>query len=154
MILRVIATLVLCTAAITACKPQADAALVVSNAYAYAPLGSGTPGVAYLTLSNTSSAAIEVQGFASDCFATVELHSSVINNGVSAMQAVEKIPLAAMSSVSLRPGGLHLMLFEPVAAVAAGTNCQFEITYEHDQKSSIAVTLLDRSTYRPAEPVK
>lgn len=154
MMRKLVSTILCCSIGLVACKPPANAPLEVTDAYAYAPLSSGAPGVAYLTLSNRGTEVIDVRGFKSDCFAQSELHASVLDNGVSEMQAVATIPIAAQSSLSLRPGGLHLMLMRARSDVAAGTRCEFTVIYGQDKSLSVAVTLLDRATYRPAEPVK
>lgn len=136
------------------CKSPDNAALVVSEPYGYAPLGENGPGVAYFTLVNTGATALQVRSFASDCFANAELHTSVMDNGISKMRPVEMLEVAALSSISLRPGGLHLMLFDARESVAAGSSCRMTITYDDEGSVAFDVVLLDRSRFRPAEPVK
>lgn len=146
--------LIAALALLVACKPQTDASLSVDAPYAYAPLASGGPGVAYFTLANAGTAPIKVSGFASDCFAAAELHTSVVDNGISKMRPIEMVEVPALSSLSLRPGGLHLMLLGARDAVAAGSSCNITLHYLDEQQLSFEVALLDRSRYRPAEPVK
>lgn len=136
------------------CKAPGDTVLAVSEPYAYAPLNDDGPGVAYLTLVNSGAAAVQVRGFSSDCFANAELHTSVMDNGISKMRPVEMIEVPALSSLSLRPGGLHLMLFGARESVSVGSNCRMTISYDDERSVTFEVALLDRSRYRPAEPVK
>jgi len=139
---------------LTACKAEDNNALSVGDAYAYAPLTATSPGVAYFTLTNSSDADIAVSGFASDCFASVELHRSVTENGIARMESVSKLIIEPGSTVRLAPGGLHLMLRKPGDGVAAGSRCQVTIHRGNEQTLSFTVDLLDRSRYQPAEPVK
>lgn len=67
----------------------------------------------YLTLSNTGTAAVQVIAVSSPQFATAELHRTVVEDGVARMEPVGQLEIAAGKSVSLEPGGLHLMLIEP-----------------------------------------
>ena len=56
----------------------------------------------------------------SEAFGSVELHETTVVDGVSRMRAVPRLALAPGASVELKPGGLHLMLMRPAAALAPG----------------------------------
>lgn len=139
---------------LSACKIQNDTTLAVRDAYAYAPLTATTPGVAYFTLANGGTAAITVQEFSSNCFARAELHSSILENGAMQMRPVSSIRVEPLSSLSLRPGGLHLMLITATSGVEPTSRCELTVRYDEAKTLTFDVELLDRSTYRPAEPVK
>ncbi|MBT8086262.1 MAG: copper chaperone PCu(A)C [Woeseia sp.] len=136
-----------------ACETQQVEALSASDVYAYAPLTATVPGVAYFTLTNQGSTALTVREYSSDCFEQAELHSSVMDDGVMEMRPVKMLRIEPASSVTLRPGGLHLMLINASAAIKPGNNCRIAVLYGADKRLDFEVTLLDRSTYRPAEPV-
>lgn len=71
----------------------------------------------YLTLSNHGDAVAELQSLHSDAFAAVELHQTEIIDGVSRMRAVANLRIAPGESLTLRPGGMHLMLMQPASAL-------------------------------------
>ena len=74
----------------------------------------------YATLSNTGDAPITVLTVQSDVFRMASLHETVIDGGVSKMRELHRIELAPGASVSLKPGGKHLMLMQPRQEVHAG----------------------------------
>jgi periplasmic copper chaperone A len=53
-------------------------------------------------------------------FADVSLHETTLVDGVSRMRGIERLPIAAGGQALLQPGGLHLMLMQPDAALAEG----------------------------------
>ncbi|MET0226913.1 MAG: copper chaperone PCu(A)C [Dokdonella sp.] len=74
----------------------------------------------YATLTNTGDAPITLLTVQSDVFRMASLHETVIDNGISKMRELHRIELAPGASVSLKPGGKHLMLMQPRQEVHAG----------------------------------
>lgn len=68
---------------------------------------------AYLTLTNNSSSMIEITHITSDQFDAVEIHESSLHDGISKMRRLSELRIAANASVTLAPGGKHLMLIGP-----------------------------------------
>lgn len=76
---------------------------------------------------NPCTAEVVVTGARSDAFASVELHETSVVDGVSRMRAVAEVPVAAGGETVMRPGGLHLMLMQPVSALAEGDTARIEL---------------------------
>lgn len=74
----------------------------------------------YMNISNTGADAVSVIAVSSPGFASVELHRTVVEDGIARMEPVGQLDIAAGSSVSLEPGGLHLMLIEPAQVLTEG----------------------------------
>jgi len=70
---------------------------------------------------NASAEAIELTAFASPQFGDVSLHRTELVDGVSRMREVPSLVVAPGESVTLEPGGYHLMLMMPVEPLATGT---------------------------------
>lgn len=69
--------------------------------------------VAYMTIVNRGATdQVVVSGESAD-YERVELHRSTVKDGVSTMQAVEKVTVPANRRVEFAPTGLHLMLVGP-----------------------------------------
>ncbi|WP_425602524.1 copper chaperone PCu(A)C [Luteimonas galliterrae] len=66
----------------------------------------------------------------SPAYGSVELHETRIVDGVSRMRAVPELRIAPDGAATLKPGGLHLMLMQPHAPLAAGSKVavQFELS--------------------------
>ena len=99
---------------------SANAGLMISNAWIKnlpppVPVRAG-----YMALKNTGSTAITVLSVSSEAFAQIEIHRSVEIDGLMSMEAVPVLTVEANSSVQLQPGGLHLMMMQPVAPTKPG----------------------------------
>ncbi|MDJ0812135.1 MAG: copper chaperone PCu(A)C [Woeseiaceae bacterium] len=67
----------------------------------------------YLTLRNNSDTDIAIDRVTSPQFGKVEMHETVIEDGVSRMRALGEVSVPAGSAVEFKPGGKHLMLMRP-----------------------------------------
>ena len=75
---------------------------------------------AYARLSNAGKAPLQFEQASSPGFGAVELHRTVIENGLARMLHGQSLRLAPGESTLLEPGGWHLMLFRPVRPLKAG----------------------------------
>lgn len=97
------------------------------------PMPGRTVTAGYLTLRNGSEQARQLVAVQSDAFARVELHTHTHVDGMMRMVQVEAIDIPADGKVTLQPGGLHFMLFEP------------QITLEENQSVSLQLQFDDGS---------
>ena len=74
----------------------------------------------YGQLINPCDHPLQVVAVSSPAFASVSLHESLIQNGMSRMQPVPQLQLPAGARVTLAPGGYHLMLMQPKSPLQAG----------------------------------
>lgn len=74
----------------------------------------------YGRIENACPQPIEIVGVSSPAFGDVSLHETRIVDGVSRMQALPSLRIAAGDTATLTPGGLHLMLMQPRAPLQAG----------------------------------
>ena len=100
-----------------ACSADIQPALVASNVTITQPMPGMTMSAGYLTLTNNSEETITITRVSSPHYASVELHESVVKDGVARMRALEKLDIPAGTSMILAPGGKHLMLMRPKVAV-------------------------------------
>jgi len=106
----------------------ASAALQVSDAWMRAlPPGQPTA-AAYLTLKNVSESPILLVEISASVASRVEIHESVQEDGMWRMRAMPRMELAAGQSLSLEPGGIHLMMFGMQRSPQPGQQFQFEFT--------------------------
>ncbi|MET0051714.1 MAG: copper chaperone PCu(A)C [Candidatus Thiodiazotropha sp.] len=64
----------------------------------------------FMALHNTGDQTYQLVGASSDVAEVVELHTHTLEDGMMRMRQVDHIELPAGESVSLKPGGLHIML--------------------------------------------
>lgn len=88
--------------------------LEVSAAWARASLSSNNNSAAYMSINNPTDKQITILGASAATVANnVELHKSFVDEkGVSRMTSIDKIVVPANSTISLAPGGIHIMLFD------------------------------------------
>ncbi len=98
---------------LTACSSDAPP-LVASDVVVKRPMPGMQMSAGYLTLRNNSRDDIMIDRVTSPQFGSVEMHETVIENGVAKMVALGPVVLPAGSAVEFEPGGKHLMLMRPV----------------------------------------
>lgn len=81
----------------------------------------------FARLANPCESDVTVVAASSDAFASVELHESRIVDGVSRMRPVRALRIPAGRAVELAPGGLHLMLMQPVRAPEVGQSVELRL---------------------------
>lgn len=123
--------LALCLALLGAAQAVAAApacgALAVDNAWVRivpgAPVSAG-----YFELSAGGDAAITLEAVTSPQFGRVHMHRSTVDdNGMASMTPVAAVTVKPGETVAFAPGGYHLMMFEPVAGLAAGDSVTLEL---------------------------
>jgi len=73
----------------------------------------------YLTLQNNTAEPITITRVSSPQFGAVEMHETVLRDGISRMIALEEVQIPAGGSVRFEPGAKHLMLMRPAGELAA-----------------------------------
>jgi len=72
------------------------------------------------TFRNAGSEPLRITSFSSPSFGDVSLHRTELVDGVSKMKEVTEMFIEAGESVTLEPGGYHLMLMMPVEPLQPG----------------------------------
>lgn len=112
-------------------------AVSVSDAYARAvPPGQPNSAV-FLTLSNASGEPQALVSAASPVADAVELHTHINDGGMMRMRRVERIEVPAGESVSLKPGGLHVMLIGLKQNLQPGDQVDLTLTFEDGAQTRV-----------------
>lgn len=73
----------------------------------------------YLTVLNPGPHAVVIVGASSPQFGSVEVHGTLMEDGVMRMRQQSEVPVPPGAVVMFEPGGLHLMLMEAVDGIPA-----------------------------------
>ncbi|MDQ8155005.1 MAG: copper chaperone PCu(A)C [Gemmatimonadota bacterium] len=92
---------------------------------------------AFLLLTNTGSTARSVVSAACDAAETTELHEMRRTGASMEMAPVPAIAVAAGQTVTLKPGGLHLMLFGLKHPLTAGDTVRLTLTLDDGTRLSL-----------------
>lgn len=91
----------------------ADSSLVVTEPWIReAPPGADVL-AAYMVIANRDVDTATITAISSPDFERIEVHRTLVEDGVARMVPVESLQIAAAGRVVLEPGGMHLMLFNP-----------------------------------------
>lgn len=106
-----------------ACAAGAD--VVVSNAWVRATVSGQPVAAAYLDIRVPK--AMQLVGVASPVAKRGEIHEMKNEGGMMKMRAVKAVDLPAGKTVSLAPGGLHVMLFGLAEPLTTGRKVTLEL---------------------------
>jgi copper(I)-binding protein len=81
----------------------------------------------YLRLDNPGDKALVIEAFHSQDFERIELHRTIVEDGVARMLHVDRLAVPPGDSVSLEPGGMHLMLFNPARPLRQDDRVVFSV---------------------------
>lgn len=84
----------------------------------------------YALLQNDGASEVVIDAVRSEAFGAIEIHEMHEVDGVMRMRRVPRLALEAGGSARLKPGGLHLMLFRPVAPMDEGDVATIVFSFE------------------------
>jgi copper(I)-binding protein len=103
--------------------------IVITEAWGRASVGSG-PGALYLTLRNEGSTADRLVGVDTPVARRAELHVVVQQGDVMSMGHTDAVELPPGETVSLAPGGTHIMLMGLAAPLKQGEAVPLTLHFE------------------------
>lgn len=107
----------------------------------------GSPNTAaFMVLKNDADQPVKLVAAASTMVGRAELHTHLHENGVMKMRQVESIEIPAKGEVTLKPGSLHIMLFE-VGTLSEQTPVPLTLTMDDGQKLDLSLPV------KPIEPM-
>lgn len=111
----------------------------VSDAWARATApGQGNGSVALLITSARDARLVAVSSSVS---ASAEIHTMTMDQGVMKMRQLDYLPLPAKQTVTLGPGGDHLMLFELKKPLKEGDFVPLTLTVQFADKSTEKINI-------------
>ena len=98
---------------LSACSVE-NTPLVATDIVVARPLPGVRMGAGYLSLTNATSQRILITKVMSPNFESVEMHESVLEDGISRMYKLGEVAILPGQTVHFEPGGMHLMLRNPL----------------------------------------
>jgi copper(I)-binding protein len=116
-------------------------AIEITKPWARASAGGAKVGVVYMTLTslNWPDELVSATSAVAD---KVEFHDQTEENGVAKMRAVKEVAVKAGDTVTLAPGGLHLMLMGLKEPLVEGKRIPLTLTFRKGQSVDIKVPVL------------
>ena len=117
--------------------------LRIAQPWARATAASAPAGAAYMTVTNAGDRDDRLVAAESDAAETIELHETSMENGTMRMRRVDDgIPLPAGQTVSLAPGGLHIMLVGLAHPLREGESFTLQMSFEEAGSVTLDVPIL------------
>ncbi len=115
-------------------SPLANASdIMLHNAYARATPPPAATCAVFVEIMNHSDNDRAIVAAKTPAAGHVELHDVVHEGEMMKMRQIEKIALPAQSHTSLKPGGLHIMLFDLTKPLVEGEKIDVEITFANGE---------------------
>ncbi|MBA2491875.1 MAG: copper chaperone PCu(A)C [Gammaproteobacteria bacterium] len=113
---------------------DAETTLSVHNAWIREAPPTATALAGYLTIENHGVTPRKLIGAESAEFGSIELHKSIVKNGVASMVPKKSVSIPpAGGKVELRPNGCHLMMLAPTKPLRAGTQVTLTLKFNGDE---------------------
>lgn len=144
--------LFLLVAIVTACggaapTPSAQQAAPPENTITISDLAARATtenGAVYMKLTNNGQSDDALISAKTDVAKTVELHETTMGEGdMMQMRPVVNIPIPAGQSVTLQPGGLHVMLIGMQKTLAPGDKISVTLTFEKAGSQTVEAEVKD-----------
>jgi len=104
--------------------------LAFHDAWVAAAPATATTQVAYICFVNNNDKDVEITGVSAKGFGSAMLHISMQHGDMSVMHMLSTLTVAAHKMVTLEPGGMHIMLMEPVKIATPGEKVPVTVHYK------------------------
>lgn len=120
----------------------------ITNVWARATPGGATTGAAYLTI--VSPVADRLVAASSPVAKSAQLHSMTMQGNIMKMRQTSGIDLPAGKPVTLKPGGLHIMLVGLNSPLKEGQNFPLTLTFKNAGSKEVTVAVAKVGAMGPA----
>ncbi len=122
-------------------EPTRVGNLVIETPWARASIGMSRPAAAYVTIRNEGQTADILTGIETTVSAMPEVHRMEIKDGVSTMGPVGPLEIPANGSVTLAPGGLHVMLMKLQQPLTKGGQFSMTLIFKNAGRVDVSVPI-------------
>ncbi|WP_411992684.1 copper chaperone PCu(A)C [Agarivorans sp. DSG3-1] len=119
----------------------AESSIVVKEVYARATPPNAPTSAIFLSMHNHGDQVISLVAAATPAAGRVELHTMLMDGDVMKMRQVKEIKVAANTMVELKPGGLHLMLFDLQIPFKEGEELQLTLDFSDGSQQQLQVPI-------------
>jgi len=107
---------------------------------------------AYLEIHNSSKKPWTLSSASSPAFAHVSIHQSMMHGEMMHMEQVKELAIPAQGAVTLKPGGLHLMLTDAKKPLKVGDQVPLTLVFKNGKKIAVKATVRSSQADKMEEP--
>jgi len=93
---------------------------------------------AYFTITNSGGEARELVGVETGSFKASHLHHTKMKDGVSSMMSMSGIVIEPGETVTLEPGGMHVMLMKPIKGTFDKVSIPLILEFKSGEKIEVS----------------
>ncbi len=108
----------------------------IKNLPATVPLRAG-----YMSIYNPGSQNISILSISSDKFASVQVHQTIEQDGIMRMEQVPALLIGPGTRLDLEPGGIHLMMMQPLQPTLPGDRIEIRIKLDDGSEQNLIMTV-------------
>ncbi|WP_159651246.1 copper chaperone PCu(A)C [Vibrio atypicus] len=115
--------------------------IMAHHAYARATPPNAATSAVFAEIMNRGDSDRFIVSATTDAAEKVELHDVIKEGDVMKMRQVDRIKVPANGSVELKPGSLHIMLFDLKKPLVEGEKIDVQVTFANGQKQTFAAPI-------------
>ncbi len=115
--------------------------LIIKHPYARATPPHAITSAVFLELENNSEIERTITSAVTPAAGKVELHTHVMEGDVMKMRQIDNIKIPAMAKVALKPGGLHIMLFELQQEFKEGQHIEVSLNFANGETQTFTAKI-------------
>ncbi len=127
-----------------ACEAKESEGIIFDNLLIYAPFPGNSVTAGYTNIVNQSNKNIAIISITSPQFRNVEIHETVIQDGIAKMIEIKQLMIPKNDSILLERGGKHLMFFDSRSEIEKGQNIDLEVLFSNNEKITFSVSATSR----------
>lgn len=120
---------------------SADGDIQIRNPWVQAAPPNAKVLAAYLEIHNSGKKPWTLISVSSPAFDQVSIHQSMMHGDMVHMEQIKELSIPAQGSVTLKPGGLHLMLMEAKKPLKAGDQVSLTLVFKSGKKIAVKATV-------------
>ena len=129
---------------LTGCDSLKSNGITFNDLTVYAPRAGSRVTAGFTNIINKSADAVTITSISSPQFNSVEIHETAIINGVARMVKIEALTIPEHQSVTLKPGGKHLMLIDPKKFITEGEEINLIIELSRNETVTLSTSAVSR----------
>ncbi len=138
-ILNLFGLYLVCALSLLACDQQSESPLQIDAAWIREAPPGATAMAGYMRIINNSASHMILHSANSPAFKAIEFHRSIEEDGVYKMVPQLHLHIAANSTIELKPGDYHLMMFNPTNALKEGDTIKVNLNFSNEYSISTSI---------------
>jgi periplasmic copper chaperone A len=96
---------------------------------------------AFMTITNKSIHAVQLNSVSSDDFARIEIHRTEMHEGMAHMVMQSNLQIDGGANVVLQPGGYHLMLIKPKRSLQVSDQVKLQLHFDGGESIDVVAVV-------------